>query len=397
MVKECPAFRNIFALAIGILLYAKWPFLAGFLDLLTVAAATVMVVTAISCLVVFVGKRNALHTVIVFAVGILCGMALASAHDKLSNNGGGWQAEMAQGSAAMRDKVMTIYKANGMEGNEFAVVSAMTLGEKSLLDRNLRQEYSRAGIAHVLALSGTHLAILYFILTLLIGKGSVASRFILIGAIWCYVVIVGMPASAVRSAVMLSMFTLSDVMRRGYDRFDTLVFAVFVMLLFEPFIIFDVGFQLSVMSVGAIIVICPLLDGLLPMDFAMGNPWLSKFWNMVVVSVAAQMGSAPLIAYYFGTVSCWFAVSNLMAIPLTTIILYGAVAIVVSFPVPLLQGVAVHIVGSVAWLMNRMSAMIAEMPFAYIDGINMTVAQLLVSYILIAVVLLLIKYLQVKQ
>lgn len=397
MVKERPAFFYILALAAGVLLYAEWPFWSGFLDLLTVAAATLVVATAIFCLVLFAGKRNAIFSVFMLFAGVVCGIALAAIHDRQSDNGGGWRTEVMQGSAAIRDKVMTIYKANGMEGNEFAVVSAMTLGEKSLIDRKLRQEYSKAGVAHVLALSGTHLAILYFILTLLIGKGSVASRFILVGAIWCYVVIVGMPASAVRSAVMLSMFTLSDVMRRGYDRFDTLVFAVFVMLLFEPFIIFDVGFQLSVMSVGAIIVICPLLDGLLPMDFAMGNPWLSKFWNMVVVSVAAQMGSAPLIAYYFGTVSCWFAVSNLMAIPLTTIILYGAVAIVVSFPVPLLQGVAVHIVGSVAWLMNRMSAMIAEMPFAYIDGINMTVAQLLVSYILIAVVLLLIKYLQVKQ
>lgn len=396
MVKERPAFFYILALAAGVLLYAEWPFWSGFLDLLTVAAATLVVATAIFCLVLFAGKRNAIFSVFMLFAGVVCGIALAAIYDRQSDNGGGWRTEVMQGSAAIRDKVMTIYKANGMEGNEFAVVSAMTLGEKSLIDRKLRQEYSKAGVAHVLALSGTHLAILYFILTLLIGKGSVASRFILVGAIWCYVVIVGMPASALRAAFMLSMFTLSDVFRRGYDRLDVLAFTVFVMMLFEPFIIMDVGFQLSVMSVGAIIVICPILNGLLPMGFTMHHPRLSKLWGMAAVSIAAQMGSAPLVAYYFGTVSCLFAVSNLIAIPLTTIILYGAVVVVVLFSVPLLQGMAVHVVGSAVWLMNQMSEIIAGWPFAYIDGINMTMAQLLISYLLIAIALGLIKYLQVK-
>lgn len=396
MVKERPAFCSILALAIGILLYAKWLFLAGFLDLLTVAVITVMVVAAIFCLAVFMGKRSAACLVMILLAGMACGIALAASCDSQSRDGSGRRPYVSQGAALLRGSVMGIFKANGMEGDEFAVVSAMTLGEKGRMDRRLRQEYSQAGVAHVLALSGTHLAILYFILTLLAGGGGAASRFILTGAIWCYVVFVGMPVSAVRAAVMLSMFALSDVLRRGYDRLDVLVFTVFIMLLVEPFVILDVGFQLSVVSVGAIIVVCPLLNGLLPEDFAMSHTWLTKLWNMIAVGIAAQMGSAPLVAYYFGTVSCLSLISNLIVVPLATVILYGAVAVGALFPFPLLQGAAVRAIGGVAWLMNQMLGMISGLPFAYIEGIDMTLMQLLVSYILIAVILRLIKYIQLK-
>lgn len=397
MVKERPAFFYILALATGVLLYAEWPFLAGILDLLTIAVATIVVAAAISFFAYRAGLRNALLTMAMMASGLLCGSVLCAVHDRLSDGGDTeWMADVSKGAAAVREKVTDIYIANGLEGDELAVVSAMTLGEKRHIDSSLRNEYSRAGVAHVLALSGTHLAILYFVLMLLVGKGSVASRFVVVATIWGYVVIVGMPVSAVRAAMMLSMFTLADVMRRGYDRMDVLVTTIMLMMLVNPRVIFDVGFQLSVMSVGAIIVICPLLNGLLPPDFHSRHHHLFKLWSMVSVGVAAQIGTAPLVAYYFHSLPCWFVISNLIAIPLTTILLYGALTVVVVWPLPLIQLWVVKAVGFIAWVLNVTLGYISQLPLAAVEGINLSVLQVIICYIIIAVLIKIIAYMQVK-
>ena len=205
-----------------------------------------------------------------------------------------------------------------------------------------------------------------------------------------------MPVSAVRAAMMLTMFTLADVMRRGYDRMDVLVTTVAVMILVEPRVVLDVGFQLSVMSVGAIIVICPLLNGLLPYDFLTRHRRLSKIWGMVSVGIAAQIGTAPLVAYYFGTLPCWFVVSNLVAVPLTTVLLYGAVAVVALWHLPLLQLWMVKAVGGIAWLLNVVLGYIANLPLAAIEGVRLSELQVVISYIMIAVSLKIITYIQVK-
>ena len=396
MVKERPALFYTLALATGVLLYSKWHFLVGFLDLLTIAVATVVVVSAICCFVIKAGLRNASITVAMMLSGMLCGAVLYAVHDRIDFSAGNeWKTNIANGAAAVREKVTDIYIANGLEGDELAVVSAMTLGDKRFIDRSLRNEYSRAGVAHVLALSGTHLAILYFVLMLIVGWSRVG-RFVVIATIWCYVVIVGMPVSAVRAAIMLSIFTLTEVLKPGSDRLDVLVTTIMIMVLVNPRIILDVGFQLSIMSVGAIIVICPLLNGLLPPEFHSHHHYLSKIWGMVSVGLAAQLGTAPLVAFYFHSLPCWFIISNLIVVPLTTLLLYGALAIVMFWPLSFIQLWLVKAVGLIAWVMNVTVEFISQLPLAAIDGIRLSVLQVIICYILIAVLLKIIDYLQIK-
>ena len=396
MVKERPAFFYILALATGVLLYAEWPFLAGILDLLTIAVATIVVAAAISFFAYRAGLRNALLTMAMMASGLLCGSVLCAVHDRLTDCGDTeWMADVSKGAAAVREKVTDIYIANGLEGDELAVVSAMTLGEKRHIYSSLRNEYSRAGVAHVLALSGTHLAILYFVLMLIVGWSRVG-RFVVISTIWCYVVIVGMPVSAVRAAIMLSIFTLTEVLKPGSDRLDVLVTTIMIMVLVNPRIILDVGFQLSIMSVGAIIVICPLLNGLLPPEFHSHHHYLSKIWGMVSVGLAAQLGTAPLVAFYFHSLPCWFIISNLIVVPLTTLLLYVVLAIVMFWPLSFIQLWLVKAVGLIAWVMNVTVEFISQLPLAAIDGIRLSVLQVIICYILIAVLLKIIDYLQIK-
>lgn len=396
MVKERPALFYTLALATGVLLYSKWHFLVGFLDLLTIAVATVVVVSAICCFVIKAGLRNASITVAMMLSGMLCGAVLYAVHDRIDFSAGNeWKTNIANGAAAVREKVTDIYIANGLEGDELAVVSAMTLGDKRHIDRNLRNDYSKAGVAHVLALSGTHLAILYFVLMLIVGWSRVG-RFVVIATIWCYVVIMGMPVPAVRAAIMLSIFTLTEVLKPGSDRLDVLVTTIMIMVLVNPRIILDVGFQLSVMSVGAIIVICPLLNGLLPPEFHSHHHYLSKIWGMVSVGLAAQLGTAPLVAFYFHSLPCWFIISNLIVVPLTTLLLYGALAIVMFWPLSFIQLWLVKAVGLIAWVMNFTVEFISQLPLSAIDGIRLSVLQVIICYILIAVLLKIVDYMQIK-
>ena len=397
MVKERPALFYTLALATGVLLYSKWHFLVGFLDLLTIAVATVVVVSAICCFVIKAGLRNASITVAMMLSGMLCGAVLYAVHDRIDFSAGNeWKTNIANGAAAVREKVTDIYIANGLEGDELAVVSAMTLGDKRFIDRSLRNEYSRAGVAHVLALSGTHLAILYFVLMLILGWSRVTGRFVVVATIWCYVVIVGMPVSALRAAIMLSIFTLTEVLKPGSDRLDVLMTTIMIMVFVNPRIILDVGFQLSIMSVGAIIVICPLLNGLLPPEFHSHHHYLSKIWGMVSVGLAAQLGTAPLVAFYFHSLPCWFIISNLIVVPLTTLLLYGALAIVMFWPLSFIQLWLVKAVGLIAWVMNVTVEYISQLPLAAIDGIRLSVLQVIICYILMAVLLKIIDYLQIK-
>ena len=205
-----------------------------------------------------------------------------------------------------------------------------------------------------------------------------------------------MPVSAVRAAIMLSIFTLTEVLKPGSDRLDVLVTTIMIMVLVNPRIILDVGFQLSIMSVGAIIVICPLLNGLLPPEFHSHHHYLSKIWGMVSVGLAAQLGTAPLVAFYFHSLPCWFIISNLIVVPLTTLLLYGALAIVMFWPLSFIQLWLVKAVGLIAWVMNFTVEFISQLPLAAIDGIRLSVLQVIICYILIAVLLKIIDYLQIK-
>ncbi len=177
----------------------------------------------------------------------------------------------------------------------------------------------------MLALSGLHLGIIYAILTLLMGGGRRwrwLAQGIILTAIWTYVVLVGMPASVIRSATMLNICSVCLVLQRQQASVNTLAFAAIVMLLANPLNLWDVGFQMSFMAVLAIMVYYRSIYYLLPLRHRLAR-WA---WGMASVSIAAQLGTAPLVMYYFGrfsSFSCLPTSSSSLPPPSS---LYGAVA-----------------------------------------------------------------------
>ena len=275
------------------------------------------------------------------------------------------------------------YGRMGLADQQYAVVAAMTLGDKSYLSRATRDLYAIAGASHVLALSGLHLGIIYTILTLLLGGGlrwRWLCQSLILTAVWTYVVMVGMSPSVVRSATMLTICSICTALQRQRLSVNTLAFAAIVMLIANPPNLWDVGFQMSFMAVLAIMVYYRSIYYLLPLRHRLTR-WA---WGMASVSIAAQLGTAPLVMYYFGRFSSYFLLTNFIVIPAVTVILYGAVAMVLAMPVLALQQYIAKALAFVAEGMNSALAWTTTLPGADISNVEVSALQLVLIYVVIA-------------
>jgi len=278
-----------------------------------------------------------------------------------------------------RHNLLERYRQTPMEDEAYAVLAAMTLGDKSALTRELRETYSVTGASHVLALSGLHLGIIFMLLNgLTLGRRRFwLSQVVIVLCIWAFAFLTGLPPSMVRSATMLSIYAVFSVGGRGRASLNLLCFAAMIILLADPASLFDVGFQLSFMAVLSILLFLPLIEVFWPVKH-----WLLRWVrSMVGVSVAAQLGVAPLIAFYFGRFSTYFLLTNFIVIPVVTVILYGALSVVL-FP-----SLGIWL-AAIVRLLNKALGWIAQMPYASIEDLHPSVLQVVLMYVVVLLIYL---------
>ena len=285
-----------------------------------------------------------------------------------------------------REQLLQRFNDGGLEGDAYAVVAAMSLGDKSALSRDVKSVYSVSGASHVLALSGLHLGIIYMLLSLFLPRRRwpALSQLLMILVVWAFVLLVGMPVSAVRSAVMLTIYGVLSIGRRNKMSINVLAFTAFVMLMWNPVWLFNVGFQMSFMAVWAILLFVPLFTSVFSDQYYMEHPWVAKLWGMVAVSLAAQLGVAPLIAYYFGQFSTCFLLTNFLVVPAAFIILCLSIAVLLFPPLAYLL---LYIVNGLNASLNT----IATFPGASIGNLHPTILQVVLIYVLIVCCYLLIE------
>ena len=278
-----------------------------------------------------------------------------------------------------RHTLLERYRLLGASDAEYAVLAAMTLGDKTAMTKDLKEVYAVSGASHVLALSGLHLGIIYVLLSMLVPgrRFRMLSQVLIVLSIWGFVLLVGMPVSVVRAAVMISICALLSVFHRNAVSLNSLSLAVICILLANPASIFDVGFQLSFAAMLAILLVQPLMEGMVSQAYLMKHPLLRWLWGVISVSVAAQIGVAPLIAYYFGRFSTYFILTNLVVIPAVTLILYLALVTL------LLPVTAVLLVKVVGWLNTILQLIATNLPYANIEGLQPTVLQTLAVYVIL--------------
>jgi competence protein ComEC len=185
-----------------------------------------------------------------------------------------------------------------------------------------------------------------------------------------------MSVSVVRSAVMLTVYGLLSIGNRDKMSINALAFTAIVMLMWNPSWLFDVGFQMSFMAVLAILLFVPLFEDVFSAEYLMEHRWIKRIWGLVTVSCSAQLGVAPLIAFYFGRFSTYFLLTNFIVIPAAMVILWLSIVVLVF---PSLAYILLYIVELLNIALSRISAI----PGASIDGLHPSVIQVVLVYILI--------------
>ena len=265
-----------------------------------------------------------------------------------------------------RKYLLNIFKKVKIQGDEFAVLSALTLGFTDDLQPDIRAGYSATGTVHILSVSGMHVAVVYLVLMFLLKfldkslKTKIIKTVIVILFLWGYAFLSGMSAAVIRAAVMFSFVAFAFCLDRKSQIYNTLFMSAFVMLIVNPDFLFDVGFQLSYAAVLSIVFFQPIVDKIY-------NPSnkISRFgWEMISVSIAAQLGTTPITLYYFQQFPNYFLITNLIAIPLSTWIIYGAIALFFVSWIPYLSdwmGIALK---WMVWFLNHFILFVQNLPYS---------------------------------
>lgn len=378
LLESAPLLRLAVCLIVGIVIANYVPLPIAVLPIL----AVMVVIT------LFLGKYENLQSIAILVCFLLVGMFLMQRH--LSATDDSQSVSRLDNTKAyfltQRGILLDRMYDSGVDGDAYAVVAAMALGDKSALTHELRDTYSVSGASHVLALSGLHLGIIYCMLWLLLPhrRWPAVSQTIILIVMWLYVLLVGMPVSVVRSAVMLTVYGLLSISHRNKMSVNALAFTAIVMLMWNPEWLFDIGFQLSFMAVLAILLFVPVFEDVFSAKYLREHRLVRYVWGLVAVSVSAQIGVAPLLAYYFGRLSTYFLLTNFIVLPAAYIIL-GFSLIVLLFPS--LAYILLYIVDTLNAVLFRITAI----PGSSIDGFHPNVLQVVLTYVIIFCTYLLIE------
>lgn len=312
---------------------------------------------------------------------------------------------------SQRHQLLQHLRATAISDEAYAIVAAMALGDRTAVTHEQRSVFTNTGTSHLLALSGLHLGIIYLLLSQLFPRrrARMVSRLLIVSSIWAFVLLVGMPSSVVRAAVMISVYAVIDLLRRGHTPVNTLAFTAIIMLIINPSALFDVGFQLSFSSVLAILLFTPLLTDMLNYVFRIPKTpdetliarCLTKtkkvFIATTTVSIAAQLGTAPLIAYHFGQFSPYFLFANYVAIPLTILILYLTLALVLTTFLPAIQSVITILLTFIVSILNGWLTWLTSLPCSTVEGLRPTIVKTIAAYVLMACIYAFLSYIKKRR
>lgn len=287
---------------------------------------------------------------------------------------------------ASRSHVLTVLRNHiSNHQNQLGIAEALLIGYKEDLDKDLVQAYSNTGVVHIIAISGLHLGLIYMVLLWILNrtpylkKWKMGKAVLLIVCLWTFALITGGAASVMRSAVMFTTIVIGKNFFKHAHIYQSLASSAIILLLANPYYLWDVGFQLSYAAVLGIVAFQPYLKKrwMPPRHFVS-----IKIWELLTASLAAQIGTLPLCIYYFHQAPTLFLLSNLIAVPLSTIILFGEILLII---IASWQAAAQLLGQALSWAiaaLNRIILFFDGFAFSVWDGIY---ANALTTWVLYAV------------
>jgi competence protein ComEC len=285
-----------------------------------------------------------------------------------------------------RAAILAVLQKNIPQGkDELGIAEALLIGYTNDLDKDLVQAYSNTGVVHIIAISGMHLALIYGLLVWVfakipfINKSKITQVVLILVCLWLFALLTGAAASVLRSAVMFTFIAVGKNLSKQSSIYNSLAGSAFVMLCYNPYFLWDVGFQLSYLAVVGIIIFQKSIYNW----FYIKNKLLNEIWKLMAISLAAQVLTFPVCIYYFHQFPNLFLITNIVAVPLSGIILFAEIGLV-AFSWISFMGIYIgKIVGWMVLLMNIIVLRVSQVSFAVWDNIPSTVAT---TWLLYAVV-----------
>jgi len=268
---------------------------------------------------------------------------------------------------------------------EQAILSALVLGQRRDMTKALYTDYINAGAIHILAVSGLHVGILFLLFSAIfkplerLPKGQTIKGMFVITFLFGFALVAGWSPSVVRAATMFSLFAVAKMLNRPTNSFNTLFLSFFGLLIVNPMWLFHVGFQLSYMAVFAILFIQPKLSR----HYRPRNYFLKKFWDIITVTLAAQLGVLPLSLYYFHQFPGLFMITNLIILPFLGVLLLGGILIFVFAAFNVLPNFLAQLYHFLIRTMNQFIHWVAHQDSFLIEDISFSKTKAVFSYLLI--------------
>ncbi|HSC39685.1 MAG TPA: ComEC/Rec2 family competence protein, partial [Chitinophagaceae bacterium] len=284
-----------------------------------------------------------------------------------------------------REKITGILSRYIPGRQEAGLAEALLIGYKDDLDKTLLQSYTNTGVVHIIAISGLHVGLIYWLLGLLTAplqakRGRWIQPVVIITGLWLFALLAGGGPSVLRSALMFSCMVIGERFFAGASIYNTLAVSAFILLCIDPYWCWDVGFQLSYTAVLSIVIFMKPIYHLLYFR----NKGLDFIWKLNAVTLAAQVLTVPVSIYHFHRFPVYFMITNLVAVPLSTLIVLGEIILCALAIVPTLAAPAGIALQACIRLMNRFIGHMESMPLALWDGLRINGLQLALLYVVIA-------------
>ena len=289
-----------------------------------------------------------------------------------------------------REKIIGMFSERGISDERLGLVAAITLGQKNMLDPEQKQYFMKAGVMHIMAVSGLHAVILslfiFKMLFFLKGKMNIVRVLITLFILWAFAFITGLTPSVLRATMMFSFLQAGNIMKRPVNGINSVLASAFILVIIRPSVIFDAGFLLSYSAV--IFIICFYRDLYLKLSFNRKIPDL--IWQSAAVTIIAQAGTLPLTVMLFNRFPVWFIISNVIIVPLSSLVVITGGLVLMTYPLQLLSHLLAIAMEFLAHFTETLTERAASLPFSTIENIGFSTIQCI---LLTITLFLLLRYL----
>lgn len=286
-----------------------------------------------------------------------------------------------------RKKLLGTLQINLKTQNEYAIAAALILGYREELSLATKNAFAQTGAMHVLAVSGLHVGLIFLILSFFLNKINFKTRYwkliktlLLLFGLWSFALITGASPSVLRAATMFSFIIVGKAIQRDTSIYNILAVSAFCLLMYDPFLILNIGFQLSYLALIGIVYFQPKIYK----KWYIKNRFGDYIWKLIAVSLAAQITTLPISLFYFHQFPIYFWLSGIVVVPAATVILsIGLLLIFTSFIIPLFNPAIAFILWWSITIMNALVFLIQKIPFSLMTGIWISIITVIVLYIFI--------------